>query len=437
MSKRWLAWALCVALLVLGGCGQASPAGTPGTRTLTVWRLQEDTESGELTGREICVLPGDGDVELETAVALFAAPSGADGLVCALPAGVTVESWTLADGDVTLSLSEPFLEADAMDRTVAALCAALTLCQVEGVGSVSVAVGEQVLFSRLTEADALTRDTDTDPFVRQLRLYFADGDGRYLAGESHSLTLEEDADADRYVVEELLRGPNDPALQSAIPTGTRLLSCRTEDGVCTVDLSAEFLDGRPQTALGERLALYSLVDSLTELPQVDSVRILAEGEPVERYVYRSLDGPLARYEQAAGPAAAGEIDADLWLPLPGLEGVEPLPWRVSRGQYASEPEAVLAALLVAAEPGYPTLFPGSGTVGGVTVQDGTCTVELAGSFFASIPAEARAVAVRSMTATLCALDGVERVSFTTGGDPALFDGVDWSGPWDGTGPDMG
>lgn len=430
--KRRLLWALCAALLVLGGCAQAPLPD--GTRTLTVWRLAEDPADGELTDRETYALTGDGASELEAAVALFAAPAETDGLVCALPEGVTVEDWTLTDGDVTLTLSAGFLDAGGMDRTAAALCAALTLCQVEGVESVSVAAGDETLFDRLTAADALTRDTDTDPFARQLRLYFTDG--RYLVEEDHSLTLAEDAAADRYVVEELLRGPNSPALQSAIPPGTRLLSCQTENGTCTVDLSAQFLDGRPDTALGERLAIYSLVNSLTALSQVGSVRILVEGEPVERYVYRALDRPLVRYEQAVGPAADGEIDADLWLPLPGLEQVQPLPRRVSRGQYASEAEAVLAALLAAAEPGYPALFPGSGSVGGVTVREGVCTVELAGSFFASIPAETRALAVRAMTATLCGLDGVERVWFTTGGGPALFDGVDWSGPWDGSGPDI-
>lgn len=422
--------ALCAALLLLAGCSVPDQSDAGGT--VTVWRLKAEPTGTELAAEETYPLPEGASVP-ETAVTLFAAPSGTDGLVCALPAGVTVEDWELADGVFTLALSEQILQADGLDRSAAAMCAALTLCQTDEVKSVTVTAGGRTLYAGLTGAEALLRDTDTDPFVRQLRLYFADSDGRYLVSENHSLTLREDAAADRYVVEELLRGPNSPELQSAIPAGTALRACRTEDGLCTVDLSAEFRDGRPQTAVGERLAVYSLVNSLAALPQVDSVQILVEGEPVERYVFRSLAQPLTRYEEAVRPASEG-TEAELYLPLPGLEDVSPLPWRVNQGQYATWPEAVLAALLSAAEPGYPAVFPGSGSVAGVTVRDELCTVELSESFFASIPPEARAVAVRSMAATLCALDGVERTQFTIGGGPAVFDGDDWSGPWDGTGP---
>lgn len=386
---------------------------------------------GSLTGWEHLLPPEGVTDELAAAIDLFASPSQTEGLRCALPAGVTVEDWSLERGIVTVRLSENFLDTDGMDRSAAALALALTLCQLDGADAVTVTAGGQTLFSGLVPEDALLLASDTDPYVRQLRLYFADGEGRYLVSEYHSLTLDEDVAADRYVMEELLRGPNSGELRSAIPAGTRLLSCQTDEGVCTVDLSEAFITGRPDTAAGERLALCSIADSLTALPQVDSVRILVEGQSVDRYVYRSLAEPLLRYEEAIAPSAEdqGELDVDLYLPLPGLEAVEPLPWRVSVGEHDSVPEAVLAALLTAAEPGYPALFSGSGTVGSVTTLGSSCTVDLSESFFASLPAEHRAIAVRSMTASLTALDQVDRVFFTIGGQPALFDGVDWSGPW--------
>ncbi len=386
---------------------------------------------GSLIGWETCPLPADAPSQLEAAIALFASPSHTEGLFCPLPQGVTVEDWSLDHGQLTVRFSPGYLDMDDMDRTAAAFCAALTLCQVGGVESVTVAAGDRELFAGLVPADALLLATDTDPYVRQLRLYFADGNGRRLVSEYHSLTLEEDAAADRYVVEELLRGPNGRELRSAIPEGTQLLSCQTEDGVCTVDLSAAFYDGRPRSAAGERLAIYSIVDSLTALPQVDSVQLLVEGQALDKYVYRSLAQPIGRYEEAIGPVSEnrGELDVDLYLPLPGLKAVEPLPWRVSIGEHDSVPEAVLAALLTAAEPGYPALFSGSGTAGRVTLQGTACTVDLSESFFASLPVGDRSLAVRSMTASLCALDQVDAVFFTIGGGPALFDGVDWTGPW--------
>lgn len=447
MRKKAVA-ALCALLMCLSGCGFDLPFDLPFQlpfslpwaeteaaaegETMAVYRLTDSAASGSLTERELCPVPEGTDPSLETALTLFAAPSGTAGLRCALPEGVSLENWRVVNGVVTVTFSDGFLTLNDMDKTAAAFCAALTLCELQDVESVTVMAGGQTVFSNLVGADALLRDTDPDPFVRQLRLYFADGDGRYLVSEYRSLTLEEDVSPDRYVMEELLRGPNNRELQSAIPPGTELLSCQTENSLCTVDLSGRFITSRPRTAAGERLAIYSIVNSLTALSQVDSVALLVEGKPVERYVYRSLDGPIARYEQAISPSGSNrrEADVDLYLPLPGLKAIAPLPWRVSLADYESAPEAVLSALLGAAEPGYPALFPGSGTVVSVMTRSRACTVDLSESFFASLPAEARPAAIQSMAASLCALEQVERVFFSIGGGPALFDGVDWSGPWE-------
>jgi spore germination protein GerM len=344
---------------------------------------------------------------------------------------VTVEDWSLENGLLTLTLSPALLNSDSMEQTITAFCAALTLCQVEGVEAVTVTAGGQTLFSGLAAADALLKDTDNDPYVRQLRLYFADSEGRYLVSEYHSLTLDEDTSPERYVVEELLRGPNNGELQGVLPQGTTLLSCTTADGVCTVDLSQEFYDNRPDTALGERLAIYSLVDSLTALSDVDSVVILVEGQSLDTYVYRSLAQPLTWYGEAVGPVytAKGELDADLYLVLPGEQAIAALPFRIEMTDYESQTEAVLSALLTCAEPGYPALFSGSASVTDVMLQGTLCTIDLSESFFASLPAQARQAAIASIAATLCDLPGITSVRFTMGGSQVVLDGVDWSGPW--------
>ena len=429
---------LSLVLLFLSGCALPaffSPAEEPVEEgTLLIYRIASDPEeAGDLIRSE--PIPGRmaDATELETAVALFSAPALTAPLSRALPDGVEIVDTSFENGVVTLALSEPFLSLSEMERTTAAFCAVLTLCQLDGVEAVTILSGGETVFSGLMPEDALMTAEDTDPYMRQLRLYFSDADGRYLISEYHSLTLEENASAERYVVEELLRGPNNGELKSAIPAGTTLLSCSTTGGVCTVDFSSAFYDNRPDTALGERLAIYSVVDSLTAIAEVESVRLLVEGEPIGKYVYLTLDSPLTRYEEPIGPVSApkGELDADLYLALPGLDAVAPLPFRLSGASYDSEAEAALARLLTAAEPGYPAVFPSSVSVPGVIMRGTGCTVELSEGFFASLAESERLIAVKSMTATLCALDGVSAVRYTIGGESAVFDGVDWSGPFTG------
>ena len=407
---------------------EENPAGG-----IQIYRLSVSSEGSrqDLIRTESLLLSEDITSEIDGVLELFAAPSRKADLVCALPEGTTIAGWTQESRAVTLEFSPEFLSASPMDQTLASFCAVLTLCELDGVESVTVTAGGQTLFSNLVPEDALLSDEDTDPYVRQLRLYFADSQGRYLVSEYHTLTLDEDSSPERYVVEELLRGPNSSDLKSPIPAGTTLVSCATVDGVCVVNLSSEFYENRSKTALGERLTVYSIVNSLTALSGVDSVNLLVDGQPASPYVYRSLAEPMSWYDEVIGPASAAkeELDANLYLVTPDQRAITPLPFRVDLLNYESRAEAVLSALLTAAEPGYPVLFSGSGSVTDITVQGPFCTVDLSESFFASLPQEARNAAVQSIAATLCDLAEISSVTFTISGAPAVYEGTDWSGPW--------
>lgn len=439
MKRSSFLCAVLAVLLLLSGCtapaflsGLFSPADAESADSLKVYRLAADpADSDSLVLPQAYPLPDSDADELEALITLLQTPSGNSAFRSAMPAGVSLEDWTLENDVVTLSFSESFLDAPDMDRSLAAFCAALTLCQLDEVEAVTVTCAGQTLYAGLMPEDALLNDEPSDPYSRQLRLYFPDAEGRWLVSEYHTLALDEDTSPERYVIEELLRGPNSGELRSVIPAGTALRSCVTADGVCSVDLSREFYENRPRTALGERLVLYAIVDSLTALPGVDSVRFLIEGEPAGEYVYRSLAEPLERYDAPVGPASApkGELDADLYLTLPGLASITAVPFRVSTQDFASDAEAVLSALLNASEPGYPAVFPGTGSVIDITTQGTVCAVDLSESFFVSLPEEARGTAVQSIAATLCALPDIAAVRFTVGGSDAVFDGVDWSGPW--------
>lgn len=406
---------------------------TTAANTVSIYRLctGETVSGGDLIRAEKHPVAGLDTSGLDAVLALFSAPAREEALRCALPEGVSILSWSRESRAVTLDLSPEFLRTSPMAQTLTAFCATLTLCELDGVESVTVTAGGQTVFSGLVPEDALLSDTAMDPFVRQLRLYFSDSGGRYLVSEYHTLTLDEDTSPERYVVEELLRGPNSSDLKSPIPHGTTLLSSSTTDGVCTVDLSSEFLENRPGTSREERLAVYSVVNSLAALAGVDSVMILVEGQPVDTYVLRSLSSPMTWYEEVIGAVGSdtGGLDTDLYLVTPDLLSITPIPFRVSEANYASRAEAVLSALLNAAEPGYPALFSGSGSVSDISVQGRSCTVDLSESFFVSLPAEARNAAVQSIAATLCALEDISFVTFTIGGSPATFEGTDWSGPW--------
>jgi len=95
-------------------------------------------------------------------------------------------------------------------------------------------------------------------------------------------------------LEDLMAGPSDSKLFTAVPDGTQVLGLDVANGVATVDLSSEFAQGSGSFA--ERLRLAQVTFTLTQFPTVDGVVLEIDGEPVDRFGSHGLliDGPMRR-----------------------------------------------------------------------------------------------------------------------------------------------
>jgi len=80
----------------------------------------------------------------------------------------------------------------------------------------------------------------------------------------------------------VLEGPSasDPALVSVFPKGAKVLGVHVENGLAVVDLNRKAAEMNVGSE-GELLAVLSIVNTLTKLPDVYRVKITVEGEEVE------------------------------------------------------------------------------------------------------------------------------------------------------------
>ena len=114
-----------------------------------------------------------------------------------------------------------------------------------------------------------------------LTLYFASADGMSLIKETRNVHYSSNISMEKLVMEQLVEGPKSSLLQGTIPSGTTLISVSQVDGVCYVNVSESF---RTQSAtVPEEITLYSIVNSLTELPGVSKVQLVINGS-TEGYV---------------------------------------------------------------------------------------------------------------------------------------------------------
>lgn len=97
------------------------------------------------------------------------------------------------------------------------------------------------------------------------------------------------------LIREALNNPSDPdRLRSPLPPGTTIRGAYILDGIVWLDMSREFVTPEQPTPLGERLIVYALVNTfLLNNPELQGVRFLVEGEPIETaWGWLDLGSPL-------------------------------------------------------------------------------------------------------------------------------------------------
>ena len=291
MKKRIFAL-LLAAMLSLSGCAAQHYENLP---QIAVYFAAsgENGDSGASVGTEIRTVDKDEDMLKAAAEAVMSTPQSYK-LASPFTSGVTLESYKLEDGKLSLHMSDAYAEMPAGKKIIARSCLALTLCAIKGVESVSVFVGDIADITGLTADGIITENTELDPSVKHLRLYFSNGRG--LAFEHRTAEAAEDRELAAIVMEELMKGPVSAGLYSTIPRGTRLLSAKVENGLCTLSLSKEFLDNRVDSESGAAMTIYSIVDSLTTLTKVSRVQFLIDDERVDTYANIGIFYPIERKE---------------------------------------------------------------------------------------------------------------------------------------------
>lgn len=131
------------------------------------------------------------------------------------------------------------------------------------------------------------------PAMATFTLYFSDAQAQYLAAETRWISLTKPSMAE-LVFDGLLAGPQRADLYSTIPKGTRHMGLNVYGGVAYLNLNAHFRDAHTGGSAAELMTLYSIVNSLAELPDVERVKFLLEGQTMDAILgHVNTSQPLA------------------------------------------------------------------------------------------------------------------------------------------------
>ncbi len=122
------------------------------------------------------------------------------------------------------------------------------------------------------------------PPAEKVVLFFTSNATDKLAREEREIVVA-GKDLKIAILEELIKGPQNPDLGSTVPPDVKVLGVKVDEkGLARVDFSREILTSHWGGSMGEIMTVYSVVNTLALLPDVEQVRFLVEGEEVETLI---------------------------------------------------------------------------------------------------------------------------------------------------------
>ena len=202
-----------------------------------------------------------------------------------IPNDVELINYSLDGAMLTIWLDEDYYKMEQIEKVLCCAAVVRTMTQIEGVDCVTFYVGD----SPLVNAQGNPVGTlYPDSFVENpgatinsisetnLTLYFANRRGDALIAETKNVHYSSNMSMEKVIMEQLLDGPDTEGLKSAIPSGTRLVSVSTVDGICYVNLDATFKN--QDYSILEPIVIYSIVNSLSEMSTISQVQISVNGD---------------------------------------------------------------------------------------------------------------------------------------------------------------
>lgn len=209
----------------------------------------------------------------------------------AVPTDIKLLAVSVSDTVCKAELSPRYAKLPDTSRAAVDTCLVKTICSIESIDRVIISCDGAVM-GEFSENDFLINSPRTYYDVYTVNLYFANEDFDGLQADRETISLSPDTTLEHAVISRLLSPDSSGKHRSAVPAGTKLNDVYVNEGMCVIDLSREFVDNVVHDEVHEGIAIYSIVNTMTELPMIDSVKILIDGKDADGYLHHKLSLPL-------------------------------------------------------------------------------------------------------------------------------------------------
>ena len=273
---------LLMLLAVLTGCGTREPETG---KKISVYYVNTAETKVEVHDQYLNTKTSEEQLE-ETMTFLSTTPEKLE-YKAPFDMGFQVLDYEVEDGKLVINVDKAYSELSVTTEVLVRAAVVRTLTQLSNVKYVTITVEGSQLYDNAGE---LVGWMNAEQFINndgneintyelvKVKLYFANADGDKLIAAYREKHYSTNTPLQRFVVEELIAGPSGQieGLYPVINPETKIINILTKDGICYVNLDSSFLT--VVNNVYTDVDVYSIVNSLVELDNINKVQILVNGE---------------------------------------------------------------------------------------------------------------------------------------------------------------
>jgi len=202
----------------------------------------------------------------------------------AIPEGVTLLEARADNSILYLFFDSNYSEIASVEEILCRAAIVKTLTQIPGVEYVSFYVGDQPyidaggnLVDVMKASDFAENVGDVIKSYQRtsLTLYFTNEAGDKLVETNLTVVYTNNISMERLIVEQLIKGPDKEGVYPTLSDKVKLLGVSVSDNICYVEFDSAFLTELQY--VNDYIPIYSIVNSLSELANVNKVQISVNG----------------------------------------------------------------------------------------------------------------------------------------------------------------
>lgn len=139
-------------------------------------------------------------------------------------------------------------------------------------------------------AEYTPQEEITDEQLRQTKvlLYFNNKENNQLMPEARMIDSKLLLNPYDTLINLIIASPKNESMETVIPKDTKLIKTQLKGDVVYVDVSKEFIENHPGGEENEKKTIDAMVNTLTQLNEVNGLKILIDGEENKAF----LDGKI-------------------------------------------------------------------------------------------------------------------------------------------------